>query len=124
MSIPVIIKITSMIPIGSVLKTPSGRASFTLYHIDRSRVMIRTGKKGSIISIPAQCFEDIPNYLKNKGWVGIGATHGYSDEETLDKFVKSYTKGTSAASYVAPILEICNIIEIDRGRPAEIKLIT
>ena len=124
MSISIIIKITSMIPIGSVLKTPSGRASFTIHHIDNSRVMIRTGKQGSIISIPAQCFEDTPNYLKNKGWIRIGAIHGYSEEETLDKFVKSYTKGTSAASYVAPILEMCNILEIVRGRPAEVKLIT
>ena len=117
-------QITSMIPIGSVLKTPSGRASFTIYHIDSSQIMVKVGKKDSIIRIPAQCFEDIPNYLQNKGWVRIGAIHGDSEEESLDKFIKSYTKGTSAASYVAPILEKCNIIKIDRGRPAEVMLIT
>ena len=124
MAIPVIIQITQRIPIGVFVKSPSGRATFEIYHIDADRVMIKTGKKETIISIPASCFEDAPKFLRSRGWVRIGAIHGPSDENTFDFFVKQYMYGTSVASYVAPILEMSGIVEIDRTRPAKIKLIS
>lgn len=123
MTIPVIIQLTQKIHLYIKIKTPSGRSTFTVYHIDGLRVMVQTGKNDSIITIPAQCFEDIPKYLNNKGWMKIGATHQKDKEETLDSFIKKYTSGTSAASYVAPILELCGIIKIDRNRPAKVKLV-
>ena len=116
------IQITRHITPGSILKTPSGRAEFEVYHIDSQRVVLSVGLSRTPLTIPAQCFEDIPKYLAGKGWVKLGATHQKSNEDTLDTYIKQYTKGTSAASYVAPILEKSNIAVIDRKKPAKIKL--
>ena len=116
-----IIEITRKIRIGEILQTPSGRSQFKIYHINADRVMIQT-KKGTILTIPASCFESVPNFLRGKDWVKIGAKHGIANEETLDGFLQRFTHGTSIASYVAPILERTSIIEIDRKLPAKIRL--
>jgi hypothetical protein len=120
----VMIKITQKIPsLPSQLETPSGRR-FKIIHIDGEKVIVVTGKKPTRIKIPASALEDVPNFLEGKGWVRIGAIHGISDEASLDGFLKEFTYGTSIASYVAPILELAGIIEIDRRRPARIRLKT
>ena len=54
-----------------------------------------------------------------KGWARIGAIHEISNEASLDSFLKRFTHGTSIASYVAPLLELAEIAEIDRSRPRE-----
>ena len=118
----IIVKITRGIPVGSLIKTPSGRSQFEVYHIDPDRVMIRVGKRGYILTIPASCFEGVPDFLRGKGWIRIGAIHNAALEGTFDEYVQRSTHGTSAASYVAPILERIGIIEIDRKRPARIRL--
>lgn len=117
----VLIKITRKIPLHSVLKTPSGKAQFEFYHIDSEKVVIKT-EGGNYIKIPAPCFEDAPDFLRGRGWIRIGALHDTSLGETLDSFVKRFTSGTSVASYIAPILEEAEIVEIDRRLPAKIRL--
>lgn len=119
-----IIEITRKIRIGEVLQTPSGRARFEVYHIDPDRVMIRVGRKETLLTIPSSCFDAARDYLKGKGWVRIGAVHGVADDRTLERCLQRFTHGTSAASYVAPILEKSGIFEIDRRRPARIRLRT
>jgi len=119
----VMIEITKSIPPGTELKTPSGRSRFVFYHIDPDRILLQVGAKQTILTIPASCVENLSDFLRGKGWIKIGALHSESDEETLDTFIKHYTHGTSAASYVAPILEKSKIIEISRGRPAKVKLL-
>jgi len=119
----IMIAITTQVSPGMKIATPSGRAKFEIYHINSLRVMIHVGKKRSTIKIPAQCFEDVPNFLLGKGWVRIGAIHKTIQEDTFDSFVKQYTR-RSAASYVAPILEKAGIIEIDRSIPAKVRLIS
>ena len=123
MDTPIMILISRHLRTGEVLKTPSGRASFKIYHIDPSKVTVHVGSKPHSIKIPAQCFEDVPNFLKRRGWVKIGATHQNTSEDTFDNFVKKYTYGTSAASYVVPILERCKVIRVDRKRPAKIQMV-
>ena len=118
----IMISITTKISPGMKISTPSGRAEFEIYHIDALRVIILVGKKRSPIKIPAQCFEDIPQFLTGKGWVRIGAIHETIQEHTLDTFVKQYTR-RSTASYIAPILEKAKIIEIDRNIPAKVRLV-
>ena len=117
----IMIKITQKIPLHSILKTPSGKAQFEFYHVDGEKVIIET-EGGSYIKIPAACFENAPIFLRRRGWTGIGALHAISHEETFDNFVKRFTSGTSVASYVAPILEKAGIVEIDRSRPAKLRL--
>lgn len=118
----VIIEITKRVRIGDVLQTPSGRSRFEIHHINADRVVIRVGKKGTMVAIPSSCFEGAPDFLRGKGWVRIGATHGVAHEGTLDRYLQSLSHGTSVASYVASILERASIVEIARKRPAKIRL--
>ena len=103
------------------LETPSGK-QFEVIHIDGERVLIETGKKPSELKIPVSALEEAPDFLRGKDWVRIGAVHEISDELSLDTFLKRFSHGTSLASYVAPLLELAEIAEIDRNRPAKIRL--
>ena len=120
----IIIKITQKIPVNSVIETPSGRSQFKIYHIDADRVMIQIGKKGNVLTIPASCFEEALGFLRGKGWIRIGAVHDVAHKGAFDEYVQRFTHGTSAASYVAPILEKIGVVDIDRKRPAKIRLKT
>jgi len=62
------IEITRRIRLHEVLKTPSGRSEFEIYHIDPDRVVIKT-KSDTILSIPASCFDETPKFLREKGWI-------------------------------------------------------
>ena len=116
------IKITQKIPsFPFTLETPSGR-QFKVTYIDSEKVIVVTGKKLTKMKIPASALEDVSDFLKGRGWVKIGAIHEISDEVSLDSFLKRFTHGTSIASYVAPMLELAGIVEIDRRRPARIRL--
>ena len=119
----IMIEITQKIPLHSIMKTPSGKAQFEFHHRDSEKVVIKT-EGGSQIKIPGTCFENAPNFLREKGWTRIGALHDTSYGETFDGFLKRFTSGTSVASYVAPILEKAEIVEIDRSRPAKLRLKT
>lgn len=122
---PVIDKIVNVIPIGSKLETPTGRAEFVVSHIGQKNIILQVGEKE--FKIPAKCFEYGPGFLKDEDWVYIGAEHQTnneetSEEETFDTYLKNFTQGKSVSSYVAPILEKAGIAEIDRNRPARIRL--
>ncbi|RLI40472.1 hypothetical protein DRO69_12830 [Candidatus Bathyarchaeota archaeon] len=103
------------------VETPSGK-QFKIIHIDNEKVLIETGRKPSVIKIPASALEEAPNFLRRREWVRIGAVHEISEKLSLDTFIKRFSCGTSLASYVAPLLELAEIAEIDRSRPAKIRL--
>jgi len=115
-------RILSKIPPGTVLKTPSGRASFEVEHVDSGGVMLRVGD-GWPIYAPKDCWEGIPDFLRGRGWVLIGATHGEPPHGSLDDYLQQFTHGTSAASYVAPILERILLVKVDRRKPSKIRLV-
>ena len=118
----VMIKVTRRIPsFPFTLATPSGRAQFKITHVNSEKVIIATGKKDTQMKIPASALEEKPGFLRGKGWARIGVIHEISNEASLDSFLKRFTHGTSMASYVAPLLEFA---EIDRSRPARIRLKT
>lgn len=118
----VMIKITQKIKhFPFKLETPSGK-KFLVIHIDGEKVQIETGKKASLMKIPASALEETPDFLRGKGWLRIGATHENSEESTLDSFLKKFSGGTSWASYVASLLELSEIADINRKRPAKIRI--
>ena len=116
------IRVTSSVRDGVRYKTPSGSASFEIFHIDTNKVVIKIGRKGTLVTIPTQCFEDAPNYLRGKGWVKMYADQGRRREETFDDFVKKYVSRYKAASYIAAILEKSGIVKIDSQPPRRITL--
>jgi len=118
----IMIKITQKIScFPFTLETSSGK-QFKVIHIDGEKVLIETGKKPSTLRIPASALEEASNFLRGKGWIRIGAVHEISDELSFDTFLKRFSHDTSLASYVAPLLELAEIAEIDRNRPAKIRL--
>jgi len=118
----VMIKITQKISfLPYSMKTPSN-SPFKVTHTDSEKILIETGKKPSVLKIPASALEEAPDFLRGKGWIRIGAVHEISNELSLDTFLKRFTHGTSMASYVAPLLELADIAKIERKRPAKIRL--
>ena len=97
------------------LETPSGK-QFKITHTDSEKVLIETGRTPSIIKIPASALEEAPNFLRGKGWISIQPVQENTDKLSLD------TLARSRAPYVAPLLELAEIAEIDRSRPAKIRL--
>jgi len=116
-------EISSRIPPGTILKTPSGRSEFKWVHSDILRVILEVGKKKIWLTIPSSCFEKLPGFLRGKGWVRIGATHGVPSPNTVDAFLQQYTNGTSVASYVIPIFEKVNMIKVLRKQPMRVRWI-
>nr|NIO38105.1 hypothetical protein [Candidatus Bathyarchaeota archaeon] len=93
-------------------------------HINGEKILIETGQKPTTLKIPASAVDETPDFLRGKSWVRIGAIHEISDELSLDAFLKNFSGGTSLASYVAPLLELAEIAEINRSRPARLRLKT
>ena len=54
----------------------------------------------------------------------IGATHGRPPSGSFDEYLQQFTHGTSAASYVVPILEKIGLVQVDRKRPQKIRLVS
>lgn len=84
--------------------------------------MLRVGD-GWPIHIPKDCWEGIPDFLRGRGWVLIGVTHGEPPHGTLDDYLQQFTHGTSEASYVPPILERILLVQLDRSKPNKIHLV-
>lgn len=112
-----------------VMYTPSKKARFTVHPVENEVVPFTVGS-GVRIKVPKTCWDEMPNYLRGKGWVEIGQRHGIapkgSFEEHLDGYLPSHP---SWASYVVPVLDHLKIVEVDHGklgrngRPAKVKLI-
>lgn len=116
-------RIMKLIPLGSVFETPSGRSRFRVEKVGLDGVVVRVGA-GWFIRIPAECWEGIPDFLRGRGWVLIGATHGKPPSGSFDEYLQRFTHGTSAVSYVVPILEKIGLVQVDRKRPQKIRLVS
>lgn len=106
----------------TVMCTPSGRAEFEIESVDDTGVTFRVGKGRWKTRVPAKCWEGIPDYLRGRGWVRIGASHNTADIDTLEAYLDPVVK-TSSSSYVVPVLEKIGAVEVDHNRPAKIRLI-
>ena len=80
------------------------------------------GEKKAWTPLSWACLEGVGRFLAGKGWVVIGGvyeTAGASD--TLDGYLKAWIK-RATAGWVAALLEAAGVAEIDRGRPARVRL--
>ena len=115
-------KIRRSIQPGEIFCTPSEEVPFSVETIDADNVTFRVGEGKWKIKVPTECWEGIPDYLRGRGWVRIGAVHDTADEGTLEAYLDKYVQ-SSSSSYVVPILEHIGIVEVRRSRPAEVRLI-
>lgn len=106
---------------GQVLYTPVRKSPFKIYSISLSGITLRLGKKWNT-PIPAACWDGIPNYLRGKDYVEIGAIHGISKIGTLENYIDRFIP-RSAGNYVASVLEYAGIVEIDRKLPSKVRLV-
>ena len=117
--------ITKEIHEGKILHAPVMNNPFEVKSVDDKEVVFFVRKTN--IEVSKECWNGLPDFLMNKGWVLIGANHIASaklDEGTLEKYLRYCTKAKSKhsqASYVASLLEYLKIVEVDHNRPSKVR---
>jgi hypothetical protein len=85
-------------------------------------IVLLLGEKQAWTPLAWQALEQVPDFLRGRGWVLIGSV--YSTEGTpgsLDAHLKKFLK-RATAGWIAVVLEKAGVITMDRTRPAHIKL--
>jgi hypothetical protein len=104
------------------LSTPTGRGQFSIARIDAKGIVLLLGAKAAWTRLPWSCIEGIGPCLAPRGWVPIGSKYETTAEAgTLDGYLNGYMK-RATAGWVAVVLERAGVVEIDRGRPARVRL--
>jgi len=120
-------RITREIRSGMVLHTPVRRARFKVDSVDaKNGIVVFFVGAETRIKIPRVCWDGIPDFLRGRGWVKIGARHDTAPigtlEEYLDRYWKQGKTHASGASYVVPVLEHLGIVEVDHKTPSKVRL--
>jgi len=119
---PVEVAIRKHLHEGQKLHTPTQGAPFVVGRIDQVTVTLLLGGKRTATPLPWSCWEGVPQFLSGKGWVDIGGRYSVdADPSTLDGYLKTHMK-RATAGWVAAVLEAALVIEIDRARPARVRL--
>ena len=119
---PVEIAIRGAMHTGDQLVTPTRSASFSLGRLDANGVVLLIGAKEAWTPMRWACLEGVVAFLHGQGWVEIGGKHASdADPSTLDGYLRACLR-RSTGSYVAAHLERAGVLEIDRGRPARVRL--
>lgn len=107
---------------GLRMPTPTGRATFIVHDLNREGIILLFGPKRTPTRLTWDCLEGIPEFLRNRGWMRVGANRDVNGNPgTLDAYLKRCLK-RQTADYVAVVLERAGIVELDRERPARIRL--
>lgn len=106
---------------GQRLRTPQG-AAFELSRIESRGVELLFGASKTPTWLSWDCLEGVIPYLTGRGWVRVGGAYDVAgDEGTLDGYLKQHVK-RATAGWVAAVLEEAGIVDLDRGRPAHVKV--
>lgn len=107
---------------GSKLTTPSQGKPFIVATIDDAGVALLLGAQRTRIPIRWSVLEGIGTEFGGKGWIPIGGVYDNSSTPgRLDAYMKRFVK-TVTAGWVAALLEKAGVADIDRGRPACMRL--
>jgi hypothetical protein len=112
---------------GLILYTPVQRREFVVKRVEVDRLVFFVGKTN--IEVSKDCWNGIPNFLKDKDWVTIGALHETLDKipsGTLERYLRENSTNDkskeSQGCYVVSLLEHLKIVEVYHGRPSQIRL--
>ena len=109
-------------PSGRATPDPYGRWRVQSRSYSSDGLVLLLGKKEAWTPLPWRALEEIPELLRGRGWIPIGSTYATEAVEgTLDGHLKKYL-ARATAGWVAVVLENAGVIEIDRSRPARVKL--
>jgi hypothetical protein len=114
--------IRSSVRQGEVLPTPTGTAAFVVDQLDAEGLSLLFGPKKTRTLLSWRCLEGVPGYLRGRGWVLVGANRDVNSDYGPDGYLKRWIK-RQTANYVAVVLERAGIVELDRERPAQVRLI-
>ncbi len=107
---------------GKELRTPTGRGVFTVASYSDDALVLLLGEKGAWTPLPWIALEEVPDLLRGRGWVPIGGSYDVAGTPgTLDAHLKQYLK-RATAGWVAVVLEAAGVVELDRARPARVRL--
>jgi hypothetical protein len=107
---------------GDRLATPSGRGQFTVARYTSDGLVLLLGEKEAWTPLPWPALEQVPDFLRGRGWVLIGSAYSTdSVPGTLDAHLKKFLK-RATAGWVAVLLEKAGIVAVDRARPARLRL--
>jgi hypothetical protein len=74
------------------------------------------GEKEAWTPLPWRALEEVPDFLRGRGWVLIGSIYSTeSPQGSLDEHLKRFLK-RATAGWVAVVLETAAVITVDRSR--------
>ena len=80
------------------------------------------GKKEARTAFDWPALEGVVGFLKTRDWTEIGGVYDVSAKPgTLDSYLKQFVN-RATAGWIAAVFEESGIIEIDRARPARVRL--
>jgi hypothetical protein len=104
------------------LPTPTGESTFRVADIDRTGIVLLFGPKKTPTSFSWAVLEGVPAFLQDREWVRIGANRDVlGNQGTLDGYLKAHIR-RQTANYLAVVLEEAGLVELDRERPAKVRL--
>ena len=113
--------IRSSVRPGEVLPTPTCTATFVVDQLGADGLSLLFGPKKTRTLLTWRCLEGVPGYLRGQGWVLVGANRNVHGDYGLDGYFKRWIK-RQLADYVAVVLERAGVLELDRERPARVRL--
>jgi hypothetical protein len=107
---------------GEPLTTPTGRGRFSVDRYTSEGLVLLLGQQEAWTPLPWRAVEEVPDVLRGRSWVPIGTAYSMDAVEgTLDAHLKRFL-ARATAGWVAVVLEQAGVVEIDRARPARVKL--
>lgn len=119
---PVELAVSTALRENDVLRTPSQGQPFVVDTIDDRGVVLLFGEKRTKTPFSWSTLEGVRVEFMGLGWIPIGGRRdSQGNPGTLDGYLKTAMK-RDTAGWVASLLEAAGILEIDRGRPAKIRI--
>jgi hypothetical protein len=108
-------------PPRDLLATPSGRGQFAVAEYTAHGIVLLPGAKQARTPMPWQALEQVPDFLRGRGWVLIGSIYSTdgapgSPDGNLKTFLMRATAG-----WIAVVLEKAGVITLHTP-PARTKL--
>lgn len=114
--------IRAQIPAGSTLLTPTRSKPFQVESLDDRGIVLLLGEDRATSRLSWAALEGIRPLLASGHWLRIGGSFSVDGEPgSLDGYLKGHIK-RATAGWVASLLEAAGVVEIDRTRPARIRL--
>jgi hypothetical protein len=109
---------------GQILETPARGRPFEVARVDGNGVVLLLGERQARTPLSWPVLEGALAYLQGRGWVEIGGLYDVDSRSgTFDAYLKRHVK-RATAGWVAALFETAGLVDIDRSRPARVRVST